>query len=500
VGRFDAFFLDGFAPAVNPALWEARVLKSLGRLAAPGATAATWSAARAVRDGLRTAGFTVKSAAGFGRKREMTQAQFTPRVPTTPPPGRPAGPWPGERRAVVIGAGLAGAAVAQALARQGWHCQVLDARARPAEGASGNPAGLFHGVVHRGEGTYQRLHRAAALLAHAHYAPLVREGRVSGATDGLIVQGRGEAIDGYAQALSDEEARSRSGAAQCGQALHLPQAGWVDPAGLVAHWLATPGVDFRGGVTVSHIEPAATLGANGIVRDAAGTTLAQAPLIVLASGSGLPRWSHDGLLDVPGLHTTRGQLTWFDHPPCLRLPLSGHGYAVQLPDGRLMCGATSQAEEDPAWALPGKLGSRVTAGTPTGIRHQVDPLRDEDHAWNLERLQALTGISPAQSVPRGGRAQWRLNTLDRLPLIGPLPAPLQLGERGDQARLMRRIPGVFVAGAFGSRGLSWAPLAGELIAGWAEGTPLPLEADLLDAIDPARWPVRRHRRSPTRGS
>jgi len=46
----DAFFLDGFAPARNPAMWSLPVLKALGRRASPGATAATWSVARELRE------------------------------------------------------------------------------------------------------------------------------------------------------------------------------------------------------------------------------------------------------------------------------------------------------------------------------------------------------------------------------------------------------------------------------------------------------------------
>jgi len=60
--RVDAFFLDGFAPAKNAAMWDRRVFKALGRLAAPGATAATWSVAREVCDGLTEAGFSVERA------------------------------------------------------------------------------------------------------------------------------------------------------------------------------------------------------------------------------------------------------------------------------------------------------------------------------------------------------------------------------------------------------------------------------------------------------
>ena len=52
VATVDAFFLDGFAPDRNPAMWQPRVFKALARLAAAGATAATWSAANAVRAGL----------------------------------------------------------------------------------------------------------------------------------------------------------------------------------------------------------------------------------------------------------------------------------------------------------------------------------------------------------------------------------------------------------------------------------------------------------------
>jgi len=78
VASVDAFFLDGFAPPKNPAMWDARAFKSLARCAAPQATAATWSVAREVRDGLSQAGFVVERAPGFGGKRDMTVARYAP--------------------------------------------------------------------------------------------------------------------------------------------------------------------------------------------------------------------------------------------------------------------------------------------------------------------------------------------------------------------------------------------------------------------------------------
>lgn len=73
-GRADAWFLDGFAPAKNPELWEPELMAEVARHTAPGGTAATYSAAGAVRRALEAAGFAVERSPGFGRKRHMTRA------------------------------------------------------------------------------------------------------------------------------------------------------------------------------------------------------------------------------------------------------------------------------------------------------------------------------------------------------------------------------------------------------------------------------------------
>jgi tRNA 5-methylaminomethyl-2-thiouridine biosynthesis bifunctional protein len=67
--RADAVFLDGFAPACNPALWSAEVFAELARLARPGASLATYTAAGAVRTGLNRVGFDMRRCEGFGLKR-----------------------------------------------------------------------------------------------------------------------------------------------------------------------------------------------------------------------------------------------------------------------------------------------------------------------------------------------------------------------------------------------------------------------------------------------
>lgn len=72
--KADAWFLDGFSPAKNPELWEPSLLEAVYRHTSPNGTAATYTAAGAVRRGLADAGFRVERIAGFGRKRHMTVA------------------------------------------------------------------------------------------------------------------------------------------------------------------------------------------------------------------------------------------------------------------------------------------------------------------------------------------------------------------------------------------------------------------------------------------
>lgn len=472
----DAFFLDGFAPDRNPAMWSAPLLQALARKARAGATAATWSVARAVGDGLRRAGFEVERAPGSGGKREITRARYAPRfLPRGAGRRAAAASTP---NALIVGAGLAGGWAAHALAQQGWRATVLDGHAEPAQETSGNPAGLFHATVNADDGLHARFNRAAALLTARWLTPWCASGAVAGAVDGLL---RLTADDAAAmQALLDRQglppavvqavdaaAASRlAGVALTRAAWYFPGGGWVSPRALVRHLLATPGVTFRGGQAVDALH---RTGDEWRLLDRAGHVIDRAAVVVLASGTATSRlWPDAGW----PLGLSRGQVSWWSPAPAgapaPRIPLAGAGYALATPDGGLLCGAT---------AAPGDLH----AG-----------LRDADHAFNLDRLHQLTGWrAPDQCLP-AGRVGWRVQTPARLPLVGPVPArEVALGAPTRRpARELPREPGLFVLGALGSRGLTWGPLAGQVLAAWISGAPMPLEARLRDALDPARWALR----------
>ena len=468
-------------PGPAPTGWEPRVLKAIGRRAAVGATLTADGATQPRHDGLRAAGFEVVHLAAGGDSTApalATTATFAPRF--VPPR-----PVPAPRTALVIGAGLAGAAVAQALARRGVAVTVLEQHATAAAGTSANPAALFHGTVHADDGPYARLFRAAALFA-------ARDFRAAGlAVDGLLRLATAEAAAlpdaaglpaDFVRGVGSAEACALAGTRLPSPAWHFASGGWAEPALWVRHALARPGIALRTGVHVARIEHASNAdGRSWSAFDGTGDCVAEADLLVLANAEACsPLLAARGHAAWP-LQRRRGQVSWWSpaQPHGLRLPVAGDGYAIPLPGGALLCGATRQDDDDDT------------------------TVRVADHAENLRRLRSLTGIGPSTGAALSGWVGWRLLSDDRLPIAGAmplasLPSHPTPRQRLDQPRWLPREPGLFVLTALGARGLTLAPLLGELIAAQATGDAWPLEQDLADAVDPGRWLVRAARNNPVR--
>jgi tRNA 5-methylaminomethyl-2-thiouridine biosynthesis bifunctional protein len=98
------------------------------------------------------------------------------------------------------------------------------------------------------------------------------------------------------------------------------------------------------------------------------------------------------------------------------------------------------------------------------------------------------------------RVGWRCVADDRLPLIGPVPVAdgLRPATVTRPVDLPRR-PGLYVFSALASRGITWAALGGQLLAAQISGAPQPLQAALIDAVDPGRFALRRARRAAAPG-
>lgn len=155
-GAADAWFLDGFAPAKNPAMWTPEVLSHVARMCAPNARAATYTVAGHVRRTLTELGFEVAKVAGHGRKKERLEARLTAArpLPVKPP-----------QRIAIIGAGVAGAWAARAFLDRGCKVDVYDRAAAPGSAASGNPLALVMPRLDAADSPTARALIAAWLLA-----------------------------------------------------------------------------------------------------------------------------------------------------------------------------------------------------------------------------------------------------------------------------------------------------------------------------------------------
>lgn len=455
----DALYLDGFSPAKNPQMWEPRLLKKLAGLTAGDATFATYTAASTVRDALAHAGFAVEKRAGFARKRDM----LCGRLAATNSTGT-AGQAPIDRRALVVGAGLAGSAVCERLTARGWQVTLLERRSGPAMEASGNHAGVFHPLVTRDDSVIAQLSRAAFLYALRQWEGLdgLRWDRC-----GVLQMPRDEDEDAsqrsalallgyppeYASHLEAGESTSKAGVALPAGGVWFESAGWLQPAGLVRALLA------RARPATLYDAGAASLAQTGngwAVRDHRGRLLAEAPVAVLANANDAARLAP--LADVE-LRSVRGQVTYLPGAALseVRAVLLRGGMLIPPVDGIAMTGASYDIDDpDPA-------------------------PRPDSHAGNLERLDRILPGAGAAFDPGSldGRVGFRSVAPDRLPLVGPLPG-------GD---------GLHGAFAYGSRGILWCALMAELLASRLEGEPLPIEARLADAVAPGRFTLRAARRT-----
>ncbi len=457
--RVDAFHLA--APV--------RSATVLARLAQPGATLDATSLDQAQRAALGGAGFVF--AAG------QTHAVFAGRQPQ---PARTARIAAAERRAVVIGAGVAGAAACERLCARGWHVTLIEQHAQPAQEASGNLAGIFMPLLSKDDNPATRLGRAAYLFALRHWERLGGVGTAfSGARCGVLQLARDPAHAAlqrqiaaaaayppeYARWLERDEAGALLGAPAPDGAWLFGQGGWARPSTVCRAMLDACGERLRR-LFSTGVRELERIDGQWLVRGADGVEIARAPVLVLANGCGATALAQAAGLP---LQRVRGQVTHLAEGSLPQPPLvvCREAYMTPPSDGVVCVGATYDADDERG-------------------------LRASSQRENLDKIGEILGLA-ALDAPLAGRTGFRCVAPDRLPLVGALPDAGAAG-RCERLRDVPRWPGLYGLLGYASRGLIWAPLAAELLAAQLDGEPLPLEANLAAALDPARFVLKELRR------
>jgi tRNA 5-methylaminomethyl-2-thiouridine biosynthesis bifunctional protein len=387
--------------------------------------------------------------------------------------------------AVVIGAGLAGAAVAHSLSLRGWQVEVLDKADGLGAGASGLPAGIFathvspdNNVLSRitRDGVRATVQRAQDLLEHGldWQVSHLLEHRYAGKRQ-LPDSPLWPAAGHEWSTPASEFQKQAAGLNESTPALWHPMAGWIQTQALVKAQLQHHHIRLS---THSHVTQLIHQNNQWHCLDALGRVIAQAPQIIIAN-------AYDGqtLIDSVELQTQiyprphlpatalRGQVSLGPMsilPAQLRnklpdFPVNGHGSYL----GNLQ--PISTVMNEPYWIV-GSSFQRNDFDLQTRDADQLSnrqqwaelmPEFQDDilHQINLEQASSWAAI--------------RMALPDRLPAVGEFAHP--------------EFKGLNVCTGMGARGISWSVLCGELLAAHLNHEPLPMAASLAKLMAASRF-------------
>lgn len=536
----DAWFLDGFAPAKNPDMWQQSLFNGMANLTRPHGTFATFTAAGFVKRGLQAAGFNVEKCRGFGKKRDMLRGTLNTEPAEAPIDHSPVsqektailpaywqrssaihthwsttGKTP--QHMVVVGGGLAGLHSAYALLKKGYQVTLLDSAGALASGASGNLQGGFYPQLNVDFTLQGQLYSQCFYFARQHYKALEAQGfQFEHDFCGVLqlafnesqqlrqqkLQHKGHWPTSLIHGVNTQQAQGIAGIdLPCG-GLFIPEGGWINPSQLVQALAKAchqyQHFSYQLNCTVDslqliddsqHAKPQWQLTLNRAAAKTIADETVVADTVVLANSVACQHFSQcEGITIQP----VRGQV---EH-----LPL-----AVEPAESAHSLGQLKTVLCHKGYITPANNGKQSLGATFDKNQTNVD-YRPADEQRNLETVK--TALPQAawlhnMEANQTGRASIRGSTADHLPLMGNvpnLPAQAQQYQNLSKSRANAVLPdpaqhpNLFVLAGLGSRGLCTAPLLAEALACQISGNPLPLSQQQLNVLSPNRFLIKQLKR------
>ncbi|MFM2479583.1 bifunctional tRNA (5-methylaminomethyl-2-thiouridine)(34)-methyltransferase MnmD/FAD-dependent 5-carboxymethylaminomethyl-2-thiouridine(34) oxidoreductase MnmC [Celerinatantimonas sp. MCCC 1A17872] len=494
-GLVDCWYLDGFAPSKNPDMWSQSLFDKMASLSKNQATLATFTAAGFVRRGLIEAGFSIEKAPGFGRKREMLHGHIERKSSYST-----IAPWFYRHKAeslddiAIIGAGLAGASLSYALSKRGIKHSVFESESSPATAASGNRQGAIYPLLNADQPTLSEFFISAFAYLNQTIHELSSQGhRIAFAQSGVLHLGYNEKaakkLAKTAQAqwpetlikpISAEQASDIAGLALEHSGLFYPQGLWATPADLVQAMLSQASASGYGCVQYQHQLTSWQTQEDGKIRlNFANQSSKIVSQLVLCNGH---------------------QIT--DIATCEKLPITPvRGQVTHLKSASPLSDLRTVLCYD-GYLTPAHNHSHCIGATYQRGRLERD-LSDDDTHKNLAALRNCITQAWTENLnvdDSQGRAAVRATVRDHLPLMGPVPnidmltheyPQLNTQKSREAAPQLPLIENVYTISGLGARGVTSAPLLGELLACELSAETMPVSQKILDALHPARFWVRR---------
>ena len=438
--KADIWFLDGFNPKKNTDLWHEDMMAEIARCSHDGARLATFTVAAMVRHGLQKAGFEIAKRPGFGRKRDMLTAKKQGEIPDRPLIKKP----------VIIGGGIAGAALSYALAGRGIKPIILEQSASLASAASGNPVAMQSArlrVHHDAPSRLslsclsyaKRLAEEAGVVLHQGSLMIEKDERVKTRHDKLSQMGWPEDL---LCNLGKEEVQQRT-SLPAAYAAHAQAASSIINPKAFTNYLANQAE------IITNADITAITKIDDIYRiSLEGQPSIEADHLFFACGTGMVDMLT--LCGQPALpvEVSAGQISIYQSPNMLtdiQTGLHYGGYMTPPLDGVQYWGASFD-----------KTGQKEV--TLEGHQHNQALLPE---VWQ--------DIDLPDYEKAKGRLSYRLSSKDRLPIIGSLE------------------PRLHIMTALGARGMTTAALTAQMLVARLCGAPEGFDNEVIASLSPQRF-------------
>lgn len=494
-GLVDAWFLDGFSPDKNPDMWQQSLFEQMFRLSRNGGTFATFTAASFVRRGLQAVGFEVQKRKGFGKKREM----LCGKKPENSPLPAPQFPYfyreiqfPAEDVAIV-GGGVASLFLALSLLERGKQVTLYCKDSDLAMNASGNLQGAVYPqlsddddrnvrfYVHSFDYALQRLQQLAQAVEFEH--------AFTGVALVAYNEKTAKKFSKIAEKMADDSLFQLCDSAALSKQIGLPvqqsgafiaQGGWLSPVQLVRNsfaYLAQKGLK----IVCNHEvrDPQFYDGKWHWVYD--GLPFAH-EVLVWANGHCFNETSQSA--GIP-LYPVRGQVSQIPTTTSLqqlKCVVCYDGYLTPASQAQTHCIGASHV--------------RDCSNTDFSLEEQQANIAKLQQ--NLTACDWTKEVDGSQNFAKQGvRAALR----DRVPMIGVVPnftaQKQQYANLYNQLRRKQAVENaqsftnLYMINGLASRGLTTAPLLGEMLASLISGEPVPMSEEILHVLAPNRTWIRK---------
>ena len=477
---FDCFFLDGFTPQRNSDMFDNTCIKSIASLAKSKATLSSYSATSLLKKNLLSNGFDLHKNAGFAGKREMicavlqnTTSQNKGDKPfariNKQPKNLYAQPnWhlqsstSTSRSISIIGAGVAGACLANYLAQRGVQTNVIHNQQPQSP-----PHIAIQAHISATESRYNQFCFNTLIYAHNYYKALISHKKIKGHMNGYWVLPKDSANALYLQQLADQYPQLlqwKTNAESKIKALYCQYGGHLQSQSILHNWLLHPSIAIVSG-TAQNIQWRDN-SKDWIIELQDGSTIVS-DTVVLAAGSQTPKLLHNlPCQTIAGVGNVINDMTI---QQCL------HSARSIIPIDK------KQSWVGSSYHLQGSPNVIAEAQNNRAICCEMIQQKQLDYTI----VPTFIGH--------------RLASKDYLPLIGAVANSHQVQQDfakiGSDSAIYNAsfgstLSNIYLATGFGSKGFCYAPLCSAQLYSEMFQRPSPLPLELQRSLHPTRFIMR----------